>query len=148
MTSARRLLILVVTAAALAAAFVVARSGDDETPPRATTSPPTTPPVRTTPRQDASPAKPRAQIPIIRVRAGQPAGGVKEIAVRRGDRVRFTVASPDTSDEIHVHGYDLSKDLEAGGRVTFSFQASADGIYEIELEGAQRQIARLVVSPR
>ena len=57
------------------------------------------------------------------------------------------MSSPDTTDEIHLHGYDLKRDLKAGGSVRFTFVASTDGIYEIELEGAGVQIASLVVEP-
>ena len=41
----------------------------------------------------------------------------------------------DVADEIHVHGYDLKKDVPAGGSVRFSFPASIEGVFEIELEG-------------
>ncbi len=72
---------------------------------------------------------------------------MKKITVTKGDRVRIEVASPDTSDEIHLHGYDLKRDLKAGGRVRFSFGADAEGIFEIELEGTGTQIGKLVVEP-
>ena len=81
------------------------------------------------------------------MRGGKPVGGVKRIELTKGDRARIEVSSPDTSDEIHLHGYDLKRDLKAGGRVRFSFIANADGIYEIELEGAGVQIGELVVEP-
>ena len=81
------------------------------------------------------------------MRGGKPVGGVKRIKLTKGDRARIEVSSADTTDEIHLHGYDLKRDLKAGGRVRFSFEANADGIYEIELEGAGVQIGELVVEP-
>jgi hypothetical protein len=60
--------------------------------------------------------------------------------------VRFTVSS-DVADEIHVHGYDLKRDVPAGGSVTFKFPARIDGVFEIELEGRKQQIAELRVAP-
>ena len=57
------------------------------------------------------------------------------------------MASQDTNDEVHVHGYDLTRDLKAGDSVRFSFVADAEGIFEIELEGAHTPIGRLVVEP-
>ena len=81
------------------------------------------------------------------MRGGKPVGGIKKITISKGDRARIEVTSPDTTDEIHLHGYDLKRDLKAGGSVRFSFVASTDGIYEIELEGAGVQIASLVVEP-
>lgn len=52
------------------------------------------------------------------------------------------------SDEVHVHGYDLMKDIEPGRLITFSFPADITGMFEIELESAGQQIAQLRVDPR
>jgi hypothetical protein len=60
--------------------------------------------------------------------------------------VRLRVVS-DVADEIHLHGYDLKKDVPAGGSVTFSFTADIEGVFEVELEGRGEQIAQLTVRP-
>ena len=77
---------------------------------------------------------------------GQPQGGVKTVSFKKGEQVRLKVQS-DVADEIHVHGYDLMKDVEAGGSVQFSFKATIEGRFEIELEDAGTQIANLEVTP-
>jgi hypothetical protein len=82
----------------------------------------------------------------IVVRNGEPVGGVQELEYSAGEQVRFTVRS-DVADEIHVHGYDLMKDVPAGGSVSFSFPAELEGIFEVELEGRKEQIAELRVNP-
>jgi hypothetical protein len=82
----------------------------------------------------------------IRVVNGQPQGGVTRLKYTKGDRIRFKVQS-DVADEIHVHGYDLKKDVTAGGSASFSFTASIEGRFEIELEEAGTQIAELEVEP-
>jgi hypothetical protein len=92
----------------------------------------------------STPAEPAVQ--TIRVVNGQPDGGIKTISYKKGDQVRLKVQS-DTADEIHVHGYDLKKDVEAGGSVQFAFEASIEGRFEIELETAGTQIANLEVDP-
>jgi len=46
-----------------------------------------------------------------------------------------------------VHGYDLKKDVPAGGTVRFSFPARIEGVFEAELEGRKEQIAQLTVNP-
>jgi len=84
--------------------------------------------------------------PTIVVRNGEPVGGVQELEYSAGDEVRFEVKS-DVADEIHVHGYDLMKDVPAGGSVSFSFPAEIEGIFEVELEGRKEQIAELRVNP-
>lgn len=82
----------------------------------------------------------------IVVREGEPVGGVAELEYDAGEEVRFAVRS-DTAEEIHVHGYDLSKDVPAGGTVRFAFPAEIEGIFEIELEELGVQIAELQVNP-
>jgi plastocyanin len=82
----------------------------------------------------------------IRVKGGKPVGGIADITVSKGDRVRFAVTS-DVADEVHVHGYDFMKDVAAGGTVRFDFSAKIDGSFEIELENRQEQIASLKVEP-
>lgn len=84
--------------------------------------------------------------PTITVKNGEPVGGVQELEYSAGDQVRFKVDS-DVADEIHVHGYDLMKDVPAGGSVSFSFPAEIEGIFEVELEGLKEQIAELRVNP-
>jgi cytoskeletal protein RodZ len=92
----------------------------------------------------STPSVPAAQ--TITVVKGQPQGGVKTVTFKKGDQAVLKVNS-DTADEIHVHGYDLMKDVEKGGSVTFSFKATIDGRFEVELEEAGTQIANLEVTP-
>jgi len=77
---------------------------------------------------------------------GKPQGGIKTITYKKGQTVDLTVKS-DTADEIHVHGYDFHKDVTKGGSVHFSFPASIEGKFVIELENAGQQIASLQVEP-
>jgi hypothetical protein len=87
------------------------------------------------------------QVPTIVVdKNGEPVGGITEITVNTGDEVRFKVKSA-VAEEIHVHGYDLMKDVPAGGTVSFSFPAEIEGIFEAELEGHAEQILELRVEP-
>jgi hypothetical protein len=82
----------------------------------------------------------------IVVENGEPVGGVQRLEYSAGDQVRFTVDS-DIGDEVHVHGYDLMKDVPAGGSVSFSFPAEIEGIFEVELEDHKEQIAEIRVNP-
>jgi hypothetical protein len=75
---------------------------------------------------------------------GKPKGGVKTITYNKGQQVEFTVVS-DVADEIHVHGFNLKKDVPKNGSVTFSFPASDQGGHVIELEHRGEQIANLEV---
>jgi len=82
----------------------------------------------------------------IAIKNGEPVGGVQRLEYSAGDEVEFSVDS-DVADEVHVHGYDLMKDVPAGGSVSFSFPAEIEGIFEVELEGRKEQIAEIRVNP-
>ncbi len=86
------------------------------------------------------------KVPEIVVRDGAPVGGVEELEFDAGDTVRFIVSS-DEADEVHVHGYDVEKEVPAGGSAFFIFPAGLEGIYEVELHHAETQIAELRVNP-
>jgi len=90
------------------------------------------------------PSKPA--IPTIVVKDGKPVGGVKELTYEAGERIRFEVDS-DVSDEVHIHGYDVEKEVEAGGSVVFAFPATIEGVFEAELHGSGEQIAEIRVNP-
>ncbi|MBS1880260.1 MAG: hypothetical protein JST31_12150 [Actinobacteria bacterium] len=85
-------------------------------------------------------------VPTIVVAHGEPQGGVRELTYREGEPIRFKVSS-DTADEVHLHGYDVGKDVDAGGTVAFRVPATIPGIFEVELEGAREQIAEVTVEP-
>ena len=82
----------------------------------------------------------------MRVVDAKPQGGIKKLNFNKGDQISFRVVS-DTADEIHVHGYDLMKDVPKDGSVTFSFKGSIDGRFVVELENHGEQIAELDVAP-
>ena len=46
---------------------------------------------------------------------GKPVGGVRKLEFAKGDSAEFVVDS-DVADEVHVHGYDIMGDVEAGKR--------------------------------
>jgi hypothetical protein len=93
-----------------------------------------------------SPSATAAKPAHIEIRGGKPVGGVAKITVTKGQPVRFSVTS-DVADEVHVHGYDLHKDVPKGGTVSFDFPAKLEGVYEAELESRKEQILSLRVYP-
>lgn len=92
---------------------------------------------------DATPA------PVKRRKAKPPlltADSARTLSYNKGDRIRFRVrhASP---EEVHVHGYDIARDLPAGKTVTVSFPADIEGIFEVELERSGTPLGKLKVEP-
>jgi hypothetical protein len=78
------------------------------------------------------------------VRDGVPVGGVARETADRGDRVVVLVTS-DVSDHVHVHGYDLMRDVGPGSPARIAFRATIPGRFEIELEDRGVPIAELTV---
>ena len=107
-------------------------------PPRPRRRPPTAPPRRP-PRATPTP-KPKPKPPLLQ------AGNEKALNFEEGETVRFRVRH-DEAEEVHVHGYDISKDLEPGKTETVAFKATITGIFEIELEHSGTLLAQLKVVP-
>lgn len=87
-----------------------------------------------------------AAVPTIVVRGGEPVGGVAQLEYDAGEEVSFAVRS-DVAEEVHVHGYDISERVPAGGTARISFPADIEGIFEVELEELGVPIAELQVNP-
>jgi hypothetical protein len=86
------------------------------------------------------------KVTTIVIKHGKPVGGIADLTYNEGEQVRFKVDS-DVSDEVHMHGYDIMKDVKAGGSVSFDFPATIEGVFEAELEGRKEQILELTVNP-
>lgn len=147
--SSRNVLVIVAAIAVAAAAFLLLRPDDDEpapSPTPATTSPVTaTQPAATTPRPTATTDN-KPQVFVIRTKAGAPVGEPASVDVEKGDTVRIDVTS-DVDEEVHVHGYDISKAVAAGRRARLRFPATIDGRFEIEFHESGEKIGELTVNP-
>lgn len=87
-----------------------------------------------------------APAPVVVVRDGRPVAGVEVLRFRKGGRIRFDVRS-DTAEEVHLHGYDVSREVAAGGAARFSLPATIDGRFEVELHHTGAQVAEVRVIP-
>ena len=124
--------------------FVLFRpDGDDETahPP-----PPPPPPAATTTDAEPPPPPPKVARVTIVVRGGSPQGGIRRVTVAKNRRVILTVRA-DVSDEVHLHGYDVMRDVAPGSPARIDFLATIPGRFEVELEERGLQIADLTVNP-
>jgi hypothetical protein len=134
----QRLSLLGLAAVVLVVAFVVARSGGGDDSGSTTTTPAA--PV------DAHGARPAPQRDLVVVKDAKPVDGIQRFTYKKGGTIDFTVRS-DTADEVHFHGYDIGKDVKAGGTVRFRVPAKIDGRFEVELEDHKEQIAEVEVQP-
>jgi hypothetical protein len=84
---------------------------------------------------------------IVVDKAGHPVGGIRQLTYNKGERILFKVKVP-FAEEVHLHGYDVMKDVKAGGgSVMYDLPASIEGVFEAELEGRKEQIIELRVDP-
>ena len=137
----------VVAAGVLAGAlFVVLRpEGDDDgSGARQTTTAEGASPNATT--AGSPPAAPQLTRINIEVRDGEPAGGVARLSVDR-DRPIDLVVSADVADEVHVHRYDISRDVAPGQPAHIRFEATIPGRIEVELEERHMPLLELTVNP-
>jgi FtsP/CotA-like multicopper oxidase with cupredoxin domain len=149
MSRSTRLGLLAVALVILVVAFLALRPSADD--PETTADAPTATPTladTATPAPGATETPTPTPTPTPTVDPGPLLTGAKVVKIRvdKGDTVRFRVRSP-KDEEVHIHGYDIKKDVKAGQTAKVSFKATIDGIFEIEFEDAAKQIAELRVDP-
>jgi hypothetical protein len=144
---------LLIAAAAIAVAlglFLALRPTDDNessASPPATTAPTTeTTLTVTTPVVPQPPQPPPAARVRVTIRNGLPVGGPARITVVKGRRVVLVVNS-DVADEVHLHGYNIMRDVAPGRPATIEFRATIVGTVEAELENRGLQIATITTKP-
>ena len=136
MQSRSRALVALGAIAVALALFIVLKGDDDSSSPSSSSTTTGTTATNTAP-------KPL----VIQIdKNGKPVGGVASLTVKSGDTIHFTVDSA-VADEVHLHGYDIPKEVEAGGSVTFDVPATIEGVFEAELESRHEKILDLTVEP-
>lgn len=158
MSRNQRILLIVAAVAVAVIAFVIASPGsDDENGDQAaqTTTTQTETDVETETevetQTETAPEPPDVSVTRIQVQGGVVQGGPQSIEVEQGEPVRIIVAA-DAADEIHLHGYDLTREAAPGAPARFNFTANLEGVFELESHtaedaGLEPLVARLVVNP-
>ena len=147
MPSSRRITVLVGVLALFVSGFALAScGGDDEaagTTETETTQTTTTTATESTTTTTESEVEKPTVVRVVVVN-GAPKGGIVRKSVDKGDRVVIVVRS-DVTDHVHLHGYDIMRDVVAGGTARIAFRAKLRGRFEVELEDRGVQIADLTV---
>ena len=151
MSHPRRLAGLLVALALFGSGFMLAACGGDDsesagatTETTSTTTSETTTTETTTTTESTPPPKAPTEIQIVVVNAA-PQGGIVRETVEKNDRVVLIVRS-DVADEIHLHGYDISRDVTPGTPARLPFKATIPGRFEVELVDRGVQIAEITVT--
>jgi hypothetical protein len=143
--SMRQRLIFLLLAVVIAVVAVVVLTGSGDSTERAdapTATPTVTSPAATaTATATAEPQEAEPAAPLLTP------GKERDVEATEGDDVTLRVRSP-AGDEVHVHGYDIERELPAGETVTLRFKATITGIFEIELHHSGAALGRLKVNPR
>ena len=69
-----------------------------------------------------------------------------ELDAHQNDMVTINITS-DATGEVHLHGYDIPFDCEAGKVTSHTFKADKTGDFEIEWEDTSKLLGHLVVAP-
>jgi ABC-type glycerol-3-phosphate transport system substrate-binding protein len=157
--------IAILCAAALGAVALAGCGGDDDATADTATEPVTTLPTETetepstttetemtetepteTEATETTPAQPKAKTVTIRVVGGVPQGGIARPKVKKGERIVFVV-NADAGEEVHVHGYDVEREVTPGKPVRLPVTATIPGRFEVELHHPDAVLAVLTVQP-
>ncbi|HET9944345.1 MAG TPA: hypothetical protein VFR56_01740 [Actinomycetes bacterium] len=118
-------------------------SGDDDSGDAGTT---TSPAATSSGSASSSPATETEQAVEISVAVtdGKVEPKPRRVEVERDSQVRLIVTS-DVDDELHVHGYEIEAELEAGRPTTVEFVADQSGIFEVETHETELELLQLEV---
>jgi molybdopterin-binding protein len=83
----------------------------------------------------------RIEISVVK---GKISGASGRVQVAKGTSVTLVVTS-DAADEVHLHGYDIEKELVPGKPTTVQFTATLTGVFEVELHKASVVLVHLQV---
>lgn len=111
---------------------------------QATTPATTTTETMTAETTTTSAPEPRT-ITVV-VEAGRPKGGIQRPTVHKGDKVVLVVRT-DSGEAVHLHGYNIEKDVVPGKAVRMPFTANIAGRFEVELHPTDALLAVIEVKP-
>jgi len=81
---------------------------------------------------------------VVSVKDGKVSPKAHRVKVAEGSQVQLLVSS-DVDDEVHVHGYDIEKEVAAGQSVTIDLTANQPGVFEGETHESDLLLLQLQV---
>jgi heme/copper-type cytochrome/quinol oxidase subunit 2 len=133
-----------VLAGAVLICFLLAGCGSDDGDGQAAATTAATSSATSTSEATTSTAGFSGKLIEIKVTGDQVETAERRVTVATGEKVRIRVQS-DVADEVHVHSYDLKKDVAPGKPAVIEFTADVPGSFEVELEEAHRKLIDLQV---
>jgi hypothetical protein len=75
---------------------------------------------------------------------GRPVGGIQRPTVKKGQTVRIVVKT-NIGTQIHLHGYNIEKNVKKGVPTVIQFVAKVQGRFALELHPMDAQLAQLTI---
>ncbi len=117
-------------------------SGSDK-PAVGTTGTPSSSPSAGIASGEPNPAKEPVTVSVS-ITDGKVTPKPSRVKIPLGSTVELQVTS-DVDDEVHVHGFDVEKPLDAGVTTTVELQATEAGLYEVETHETELELLQLEV---
>ncbi len=105
----------------------------------------TTPSLKSTASSSAQPSNIKSFDLIVKNK--KLVSGPETLTVTEGDTVTINITN-DEPEELHLHGYDKSVDLEASKSASLTFTANLTGRFPYELEHSKTEIGAIEVQPK
>jgi plastocyanin len=81
---------------------------------------------------------------VVSVKDGKVSPKAHRVKVAEGSQVQILVSS-DVDDEVHVHGYEIEREVSAGQSTTIEFTANQPGVFEVETHVSNLLLLQLQV---
>jgi hypothetical protein len=81
---------------------------------------------------------------VVSVKDGKVSPKTHRVKVAVGSSVRILVSS-DVDDELHVHGYEIQREVSAGQSATMEFTADQAGVFEVGTQVSNLLLLQLQV---
>jgi ABC-type glycerol-3-phosphate transport system substrate-binding protein len=133
---------------ALGAVGLAGCGGDDAAADAVTTTDTATTATTTATGGETTSTTPAAEAQVITIRVvdGQPQGGIQRPTIDQGDKVVLVVRT-DSGEAVHLHGYNIEKEIVPGKPLRLPFTANIAGRFELELHPTDTLLAVLEVKP-
>jgi outer membrane lipoprotein SlyB len=137
-----------IAALAVSAVGLAGCGGDDNAADAVTTTKTATTATTTETAGETTPTTPAAQAKVITIRVvgGRPQGGIQRPTIGQGDNVVLVIRA-DSGDAVHLHGYNIEKEIVPGQPLRLPFTANIAGRFELELHPTDTLLAVLEVKP-
>ena len=139
MSRGQRIGLLAAAVAIAVVAFVIAKPGSDDNDDSTTTQ------AAGSSGKPSKPAGPKTT--RIQLKNHNPVGGRKVIKVKKDDKVLIVVSS-DKPDTVHLHGYEIEREITPAKPGRYSVRARNEGAFELESHTTEQKLATLQVGPR